>query len=367
MPQRRLLHVFSTFKVGGPQRRFAQVCENLGPDYRHIIASMDGRWDALELLSDGVTYEKLEVGLHLTSGLDTLRTARQALSQQKPDLLVTYNWGAIEWAAANLVAICPHVHIEDGFRPDEVEKRLWRRNLFRKLVLRGHSRVVVISETLNRIALDEWKLSAERVQFIPNGIDVSKYEAACSRAPTVSYGINENDTVIGTVAALRPEKDIASLLRVFARLPHTENLKLLICGDGPERDALESLASDLNVEKSTVFMGYSDSPEDALALMDIFALSSRTEQMPLSILEAMAARLPIASYAVGDVATMVAEENSPFVVPRAEEELLNALQAQIANTRLRQDIGASNFERVSTVYTQGKMYDAYRNLFSSRT
>jgi len=367
MSQRRLLHVFSTFKVGGPQRRFAQICENLGPNDHHTIASMDGRWEALELLSHNVSYDQLEEPLHLTSGLSTLRAARDILSKQKPDLLVTYNWGAIEWAAANLIAICPHVHIEDGFRPDEVEGRLWRRNMFRKLVLRGHSRVVVISETLNRIALNEWKLPAERVQFIPNGIDVSKYEAACSRQPPLNYGITENDTVIGTVAALRPEKDISSLMRVFSQLKHIENLKLLICGDGPEMATLESLASDLEVEQNVIFMGYSDRPEDALALMDIFALSSRTEQMPLSILEAMAARLPIASYAVGDVADMVAKDNASFIVPRDEEHLLSALRTLITDTRLRQHLGASNFKRVSTTYTQEKMYDAYRELFNSHT
>lgn len=365
MSQRRLLHVFSTFKVGGPQRRFAQLCAHLGPDYHHTIASMDDRWEALGLISKDVSCEKLDLSQRLNSGFETLRTARQTLNKRKPDLLVTYNWGAIEWAAANLFPICPHVHIEDGFRPDEVEGRLWRRNLFRRLVLRGNSRVVVISETLHRIALDEWKIPTRRVQFIPNGIDVEKYRKTSSNTLAVKLGIESGDIVIGTVAALRPEKDLAALLRVFAQLDRSDGVKLLICGDGPERAELEWLTTSLQIEKDVIFMGYSDSPEDALALMHIFALSSRTEQMPLSILEAMAAGLPVASYAVGDVAGMVAQDNAPYVVPREETRLQDALQALIGSAKLREDIGKSNFVRVGAAYTQDKMYGAYRSLFDA--
>lgn len=363
MSPRRLLHVFSTFKVGGPQRRFAQICDYLGDAYEHTIISMDGRWESLDLLSDGVKVHRVDIPQGLGTGLTAFRSARQVIKDHAPDLLVTYNWGAIEWAAANLLPLCPHIHIEDGFRPDEVEKRLWRRNLFRRLCLRGNSRVVVISQVLLKIALTEWKIPAQRVHFVPNGIDVQKFRRA--QRSTSNFGISDGDTVIGTVAALRPEKDISALIRVFARLSQNESLKLVICGDGPERADLEGLAHTLGLQKRVVFTGYTDKPEDVMPLIDIFALSSRTEQMPLSILEAMAAGLPIASYDVGDVASMVAPANAPYVVKRDEDCLYVALERLLGDNELRADIGTANLERANTDYTDQKMYEAYESLFGA--
>lgn len=361
MPTRRLLHVFSTFKVGGPQRRFAQICGYLGGGYHHSIVSMDGRWDALDLLSDDIAAQRIDLPEGMGTGLTAIHSARKAIKEHAPDLLVTYNWGAIEWAAANLLPLCPHIHIEDGFRPDEVERRIWRRNLFRRLCLRSNSRVVVISQNLLTIALNEWKLPAKRVHFVPNGIDVQKFQNA-QRSP-LNFGISEGDTVIGTVAALRPEKDIAALIRVFARFSQDESLKLVICGDGPERAELESLAHALGVQKNVVFTGYTDKPEDVMPLIDVFALSSRTEQMPLSILEAMAAGLPVAGYNVGDVASMISSVNTPFIVERDEDNLFVALESLLSDEKLRAAIGKANFERANTEYTDQKMYKAYESLF----
>lgn len=365
MSTRRLLHVFSTFKVGGPQRRFAQICSHLGDAYHHTIISMDGRWESLDLLSDDIQAERLDLPNGMGTGLSAIRSARHILKDHAPDLLVTYNWGAIEWATANLLPLCPHVHIEDGFRPDEVEKRLWRRNLFRRLSLRGNSRVVVISQNLLKIALNEWKIPAQRVHFVPNGIDVQKFRHAERSSSYTDFGISEEDTVIGTVAALRPEKDISTLVRVFARLSQNSDLKLVICGDGPERPQLESLTQELGIQDSVVFTGYTDKPEDVMPLIDIFALSSRTEQMPLSILEAMAASLPIAGYNVGDVASMIAPANAAYVVERDEESLFMALEALLNDGKLRADIGTANFERANTEYTDQKMYEAYESLFGA--
>src|SRR5438309_11790976 len=94
-------------------------------------------------------------------------TGARTLLRRKPDLLVTYNWGAMEWAAADLFARIPHLHIEDGFGPEEIAEQLPRRVLFRRLVLNRRSTVVLPSRTLMAIATDIWKIAAERRIFIP--------------------------------------------------------------------------------------------------------------------------------------------------------------------------------------------------------
>src|SRR5690606_16152874 len=96
-----ILHVFSTFAVGGPQRRFAHLVHHFGARYRHLVMPMDGRTDAAALLDADASCEIQPLGFSRRNTFATIRGAQRILAGLKPDLLVTYNWGATEWAAAN--------------------------------------------------------------------------------------------------------------------------------------------------------------------------------------------------------------------------------------------------------------------------
>lgn len=359
---RRLLHVFSTFKVGGPQRRFAHIVDALGPTLCHTIVSMDDRWEAWDLLPESADCQRGKFQPAGTNSFKTIRDARRYLNQTSPDLLVTYNWGAIEWAAANKPAICSHIHIEDGFRPDEIEKRKWHRNLFRRLMLGKNSKVVVISETMKAIALNEWWLPKSRVLFIPNGIPLEKFAHPASPRTRNDLNIRADEVVVGTVAALRPEKDLKTLISAVSKVDDALNIRLIIGGDGPERADLEAYASQSKSARPVVFLGHESKPETIYPLFDIFGLSSQTEQMPLSILEAMAAGLPVAGFSVGDVAKMVSPANAPFVVDRGEEALAAAISQLAADAALRERIGQANHDEARRDYSDQTMLDHYQTL-----
>ena len=103
---------------------------------------------------------------------------RRRIIAAAPDLLLTYNWGAIEWALANsLFGLCRHIHFEDGFGPEETDKRLWRRSMLRRLALMRTSTIVVPSRNLEGIAQREWHLPTTRLRYIPNGIDADAFAA----------------------------------------------------------------------------------------------------------------------------------------------------------------------------------------------
>src|SRR5689334_15365559 len=92
-----LLHVFSTFAVGGPQRRFVDLVAAFGSRYRHIVVAMDGNLACADRLPPDleVRCDPIEVVKGATLG--NVRRFRQRLAGFAPDVLVTYNWGAIEW------------------------------------------------------------------------------------------------------------------------------------------------------------------------------------------------------------------------------------------------------------------------------
>ncbi|MEO1293108.1 MAG: glycosyltransferase [Pseudomonadota bacterium] len=121
-PKMKLLWVFPGFAIGGTQRRFATLAGELGPDYEHIIVAMDGDYSAERLIPAGVHWRKVEIKVRKSRLLSfrNLMTFRQTMNEVQPDLILTSNWGTIEWLASNRgPGAIPHIHFEDGFGPDE--------------------------------------------------------------------------------------------------------------------------------------------------------------------------------------------------------------------------------------------------------
>ena len=311
--QRTLLHAFSTFKLGGPQARFVQLANAFGPRYRHVIAAMDNCFDAGERLGPHVNWQPLPLQIKKGGALANRSAFRQVIQDQHPDLLLTYNWGAIEWAAANWPMRVPQIHIEDGFGPEEANQQLPRRVWTRRVLLGWAGKpVVVISRTLQHIATQVWKLPENQVQFIPNGVAIPEiYIKKRALAQT-----DQAQITIGTVAGLRPEKNIARLVKAFAAVRARQPARLVVVGGGPELPALQALAARLGVAEDVEFAGYLADPISRLVEFDLFALSSDTEQLPIAMLEAMACGIPVVATRVGDVPLMVPRiENLPLPEP----------------------------------------------------
>jgi glycosyltransferase involved in cell wall biosynthesis len=359
-----VLSVFATFAVGGPQVRFAAVANHHGRAFRHAIVAMDGRLDCAERLSRDLDVSFPEIPIRRGAVLANLAGFRRALADIGPDVLVTHNWGSIEWAMANLLpgGVRRHVHIEDGFGPEEAEGQIRRRVLTRRLVLR-RSTVVLPSLTLERIATEVWRLPARRLRYLPNGLDLTRFRPDRPAAALPAPG---EGPLIGTVAALRAEKNLGRLLRAV-RLLHDEGvaLRLAIVGGGPERPALEALAAELGITEAVLFTGAIADPAAAYRAFDVFALSSDTEQMPLSVLEAMATGLPVAATMVGDVPQMVGEANRPFLCARDDAALAAALRPLLADAALRRRVGEVNRAKAEHDYDELTMFKAYAALLAA--
>ncbi len=353
MPPPLLLHVYSTFAVGGAQVRFAAIANRFPGRWRHAIVAMDGDLSCAARFAPGVLAEFPQVDIRKGDTLGNVRRFRSVLRELAPQVLMTSNWGSIEWAMANLGSVVRHVHVEDGFGPEERLVQLRRRVLTRRLVL-ARSLVVVPSRVLEGIATGIWKLDRRRVRYIPNGIDLSRFAETDER--------RDGAPVVGTVAALRAEKNIARLLRAFRRADAPG--RLVVVGEGPERGKLEALAEELEIAGRVEFAGYDAAPQGRYRGFDAFALSSDTEQMPLSVLEAMATGIPLASTDVGDVRAMLAPENAPYLAAKDDAALGEALgRLMRLSPEARRAIGAANRAKVRRDYDEEAMFTAYAGLF----
>lgn len=365
----RVLHLHSAFDAGGKELRAARLINLFGRGLDHtIVSAQPGALGAASAIDRGISVD-YPTDFPSLAGRPTLaRLQRIARAMQGHDLVLTYNWGAMDAVMARTVfsqafALPPLVHHEDGFNQDEAERLKATRNWYRRIALGRVAALVVPSQRLERIALSAWAQPRSRLRRIPNGIDTSAYAATPRPDALPRLVKRKGEFWVGTLAGLRAVKNLPRLVRAFASLP--EEWQLVILGEGPERDAIRAEAAALGLAHRVHLPGFVPDPAKAVGLFDIFALSSDSEQFPLSVVEAMAAGLPVAAPQVGDVASMVAPANHSFIVaPASDTALADALSRLAADPALRVSVGAANRQLAREAYDEAAMLAAYKRTYA---
>lgn len=362
----RLLHAFSTFDLGGPQARFVKLHAETCDAFDHVVTAMDGRYGALGSVQPGQEVRIRELPVIKGGGLANVKAFAAVLSADRPDAVVSYNWGAIEWAFAAAMARVPHIHVEEGFDLDEVHARFRRRNWTRIVALRAsRATVITVSDTIRRIAHREWLVPTRRLRLIPNGVPTARFQSVAERPRASAYAGN-GELVIGTVAGLRPEKRIDRLIDAFAALVQRGmNVRLVIAGDGACREALLQQARDSRVDDRVQFLGHLKDPTALYYELDLFALTSDTEQMPVALIEAMASGLACVATEVGDVAQILGPGSRPYVVAREPAAVTDALARLIDSVDERRRVGTENYRRANERFSYQPMVDAWRAVFAA--
>ncbi|MEC3910839.1 glycosyltransferase [Sphingobium sp. CR2-8] len=363
-----ILHVHGSFSLGGKEARTVRLMNLWGDKARHSIVSADPQaMNARDAIDPGIMVDFPD-GPSFAGKPGPARYRVITAFLKRFDLVLTYNWGSMDAVMAHrLATMMPGasaglpalIHHEDGFNADETDGLKVKRNLFRRLGLQSAYGLVVPSVRLEGIARIVWKQPADRLHLIRNGIDIARY--ATPPAPDAIAGLvrTPGKLLVGTLAGLRGVKNIPRLVRAVAA--HKDRLQLVVVGEGPERDAILAEAAAHGLDDMHM-AGFMDRPWRFVGLFDIFALSSDSEQFPISLVEAMASGLPAASMDVGDVAHMVAPENRPFVVGR-EAGLADALGALASGADLRARLGDANRQRAARDYAEDAMVNAYAQLY----
>lgn len=198
---------------------------------------------------------------------------------------------------------------------------------------------------------------AERVHIIYNGVDPALHRPAADGAVRdrvrAGLGLADDEVAIGILAAMRPEKDHATLLRAAARVvAEDERARFVLVGDGALRPDLERQAVQLGLGDRVVFAGYRSDVSDVLEALDVFVLSSWSECLPMSVLEAMASGRPVVCTDVGGIPEVVEEGRSGFLVPpRDEVRLAGRLLELVRSPELRHGLGTRGRERIEADFT----------------
>ena len=368
------LHLHSSFGAGGKELRAVRLINAFGPGVEHTIVSAQPEAMAAATAIDPRIGVACPGDFPALAGTPTPgRLRRLAEAMRGFDLVLSYNWGAMDAVMAHSVfrqfhALPPLVHHEDGFNQDEAQGLKRSRNWYRRLALARSSALIVPSRRLEAIALGPWQQPRAKVHRIANGIDLAAYAAMAGTGAPKPDALprivkRPGEKWLGTLAGLRPVKNLPRLVRAFAGLP--EEWQLVILGEGPEREAIRDEALRQGVAHRVHLPGFIADPAPAAGLFDLFALSSESEQFPISVVEAMAAGLAVAAPDVGDIVGMLAVENRPYVSPPGDEAALAQNIGMLASDeRLRAAVGQANREKAFREYDEKAMIAAYRAVYA---
>lgn len=367
-----IAHVLYRLDTGGMENIMVKLINHTSEHYRHAVICLEEFTDFRERIE---ATDVSCVALHKQPGKDWSAYLRlwRTLRQIKPDLVQSYNIGAIDAVViARLCGVRRVIHAEHGRDAGDPRGESRKYRYLRRGLSPFIDRFVVVSRELERWLTTRVGIHRSRVVHIANGIDVASVTPSpdrnASRLRFQAFAF-PGMVLIGTVGRLDPVKDHLGLLSAFSALgdllpQERHRLRLVIIGEGPQRPALESQIERLGLTGRVWLLGNRSDVLSLLAEIDIFALSSIAEGMPVTVLEAMAAALPVVATAVGGVGEVVsAGETGAVVAAGKPRELAEALVPYVQDAALRERHGTAGRHRVESQFSLAAMVSAYTTLY----
>jgi glycosyltransferase involved in cell wall biosynthesis len=223
--------------------------------------------------------------------------------------------------------------------------------------------VFTVSEDLRQHIIAEG-FSPGAISVIYNGISVGPQPDSATREQIRHMvGASPDTLVIGTIARLDRVKDLGTLIEATRQYSRTRPVLLLIIGDGTERARLEEATKASGAEPYVKFLGHRDDARRWLAGCDVYVNSSISEGVSLTILEAMAAGLPVVATRVGGTPEVVDTTCARLVSPRDADALAAALLDLARQPDVRNRMGRAARTRVEALFTLERMVDEYRDVY----
>jgi len=215
----------------------------------------------------------------------------------------------------------------------------------------------------------------ERICTINNGVDVQRFTSLDNSTNAVrsEFGFEQSTPVVGIVGRLRPQKDHSNFLNAAAQIKKSiPNVKFLIVGDGPLRNQLETQSRLLGLESSVLFCGVRQDIPAIMAALNVLVISSQWEGLPVTLLEGMAAGLPVVATAIDGIVGVAEKDKTTLLVPPCDSVALAQACIRILNDPLlAQTLGQAGLRRVTQKYSLDamlrKILDLYEELWQNFT
>jgi glycosyltransferase involved in cell wall biosynthesis len=216
-------------------------------------------------------------------------------------------------------------------------------------------KIISVSEEIRKSCINVQGVSSEKIITIPNAVDIERFHGLNSFDELRAHlGVSPSSALVGTVVRLVPEKRVDYLLKAARTVCNAvPQARFLIIGDGPLREELEGLASQLGLMPEYArFLGSRQDIPDLLLALDIFVLSSETEGLPVSMLEAMAASKPVIATRVGGIPQVIEDGFNGFLIPPHDPASLSkAILMLLKDCTLRESLAREAYRTVEARFS----------------
>lgn len=357
------MHVVRTLATGGTENIVRKLLAGLDP--LHFTQSVCTVVPAsCELPKDTVC-----LGLKADQPAFLVPRFVRSFHRERPDIVHSRNWATIEAVvAARLAGVSGIVHSEHGRDLATMANQPWRRRLLRRFAYARADRLFCVSEELREHYCHQLGLKRGTFSVIPNGVDTNHFRPCPETRSQLRtrLGIGTRTIVIGTVGRLDPIKDHSTLLRAteMARQAGID-LRLIIVGDGVRRTAIEQELKNSALSRLTTLVGEVQNVADWLNSLDIFVLSSISEGMSNTLLEAMATGGAAIATAVGGNRELIENGHSGLLVPPQQPDALGRAIVELAQSNDRRKLLGNNARaRIISKFSIDRMLHQYELLYS---
>ncbi len=349
----RVVHLVSTLQIGGLEKVVLDLARHADQERfaLHVLCL-----DDLGELAPHFDVPVELLGCARLSKTQAILRVQARLRQLRPDVLHTHNPRPhiLGVSAARMAGVPVVVHTKHG-RNDPGR---WRTVALNRIASQFTDRVIAVSSDAGAVARQIERIPARKLNVIRNGIDLARFPSAPSR-PGARRAVH--------VARLNPIKDQATLLRATRIVADAmPDMRLDIVGDGPSRAELESLTDELSLRDHVRFLGYRSDVSELLSTADLFVLSSRSEGISLTLLEAMATGLPIVATDVGGNREVVVPGETGLLVPSQDPATMAAAMHELlSQPAIAQQMGAAGRRRAEDEFDLRRVVARYEQLYLS--
>lgn len=345
----KIIHYIDTPEAGGAINQMFTLCNSLDSS-KYSIEVIFGNYKALDPIAldfENINIPVSRINVKNPRDSQNYNQLKNILNIKKPNLLHFHlpHSGSCRYAylAANKVNI-PVVATEHDPFPLSVPKRI-----FKKLAIKWTAHTIAISNHNLNLLIKNYNYPKDKITLVHNGIDLSSYSNFVKDI--------HNKAVVTTIATLHPRKGIKYLIQAVPDILKNEpNVKFFIVGNGDELPNLKDLAKNLNIESNITFWGWVRDIKSILKTTDIYVQPSVREAFGLSVLEAMACKIPVVASSVGGLSEIIEDQTSGiFVPPENSKALSDTILRLLKDEETRKRIANNGNKRVTEHFSAQKM------------
>lgn len=365
-----VLHTIDTTGPGGAETVFVNLAAKIDRQrFRSVVAINGPGWVHDELQRRGLNPILLTAGKNTSFDFRYLRQLIDIVRRERVDLIHSHLFGANVYSS--LVGLLCGVPVVSTFHGAvDVGGRNRLRGLKFALINAGSRKIVFVSDHLRRQLLAGTRLAPARAARIYNGIDLAHHAPARDARLRRELGLDDEDVLTGAIGNLRPAKGYDVLLHAAALLAAKDRrFKIIIAGHGAGRlqERLLELRAQLGLEAQVFFLGFRADVAALLRNLDIFVLSSTTEGLSISTIEAMACGLPVVVTRSGGPEEIVRHEDNGLLVDVGSPDQIAAAIERIAGDAALRQLLSANASRAAVRFGETAMIADYEALYDDLT